>query len=345
MSSKITYIISMALILLSCSKHTSEDENIPYIDFVMEQAETKSIIDGTNLNTSGSKIILYDVHSMTSPSEEDQSEAGLVQYLEGEVLTCDGSGWNFNRRIPWTKRGTHQFIAHFSKNANDGGSTVPEGIPVGYLSTVDGESAQTLNVASEAKKWHLTKENQFDFMYANAYRDLIQKDYSPVPLPFKHLFAAVRFRVVNTGIESRNFEGFHLTGMSDSGCAVIEYNKNPNYSVSVTSGNQMEYDGAAVPLASGGGSVFVHAGQGKISENGYFLMWPQNASQYSNIKLNLQMSDKSLENTLLTSISSVNNWQAGYKYTYNINVGDDFIIFELVDVVDWIEDDLILEER
>ena len=44
-------------------------------------------------------------------------------------------------------------------------------------------------------------------------------------------------------------------------------------------------------------------------------------------------------------MATVNNWQSGYKYTYNINVGDDRIIFESVDVVDWINDDLILEER
>jgi hypothetical protein len=57
------------------------------------------------------------------------------------------------------------------------------------------------------------------------------------------------------------------------------------------------------------------------------------------------MSDREIKDRLLSEVANVNNWQAGYKYTYNINVGDNYIIFESVDVVDWITDDLILEER
>lgn len=328
----------MITLMVACSKSPSPQQPLPEIGFTLD-LDTKSAVDNSNLHVAGSQITVYDVHSRTSPSEEDQSEAGLVQYIDGKVLECDGAAWNFSPKIPWTKRGTHEFFAYYSRNAADGSSM--DGVTVGYESTVDGAAVQTFNLPS----WRLTPDNQFDFMYATALRDLIHQDYSPVPLPFRHLFAAVRFRLVNTSTANNTFQEFSLSGMSDTGAASIKTTGAPVItSQSITAGDQM-VSTVDKELLSGGGSMYIHAGVGKVTEDGYFLMWPHTADLYKNIKFTLKMSRKTIEGKALTEMATVNNWQSGYMYTYNINVGDDFIIFESVDVVDWINDDLILEER
>lgn len=330
-----------AILSVACSKTPSQEQELPVIAFTLDMPQVKSIVDPSNLHTSGSQITLFDVHSRTSPSEEDQSEAGLVQYIDGKKLTCDGSIWDFDSKIPWTKRGTHEFIAYYSKNAVDGSSVADD--VVTYESTADGASMHTLKIASSEDPWRLTLEDQFDFMYATAYRDLIHKDYSPVQLPFKHLFAAVRFRIVNTGTQARSLKSFTIKGMADKGYAEILTSGSPSITVQ-NGGNHMEVT-ATKALAANGGSLYVHSGTGKVAEDGYFLMWPHTAAYYANISFDLELSNMSRTDINLSDLSSVNNWQSGYRYTYNINVGDNFITFESVDVVEWINDDIILEER
>lgn len=332
---KETYIVFLIGFAAACSKNPAPETKLPEIGFTLD-LHTKATVDNSNLHTAGSQITVFDVHSRTSPSEEDQSEAGIVQYIDGKVLECDGSGWAFSPKIPWTKRGTHEFFAYYSKNGEDGSSV---GTTVGYESTVDGASSQTFKTSS----WQLTLDNQFDFMYATAFRDLIHNDYSPVPLPFKHLCAAIRFRIVNTSTTANTFEEFSITGMSDRATAEIKTSGTPVIVSSVTPGEQMKST-TKNELAANGGSMFVHANLGKVDDDGYFIMWPHNSSQYDGIRFSLEMSDREI-NRSLSEVANVTNWQAGYKYTYNINVGDNFIIFESVDVVDWITDDIILEER
>ena len=333
---KATYFVFMITLMVACSKSPSPQQPLPEIGFTLD-LDTKSAVDNSNLHVAGSQITVYDVHSRTSPSEEDQSEAGLVQYIDGEVLECDGAAWNFSPKIPWTKRGTHEFFAYYSKNGKDGSSV---GATVEYESTIDGASSQTFNILP----WQLTLDNQFDFMYATASRDLIHNDYSPVPLSFKHLCAAVRFKIVNTGTYANTFKEFSITGMSDSATAKIKTTGTPVIVSTVTQNAQMQV-ARENELAANGGGMFIHSNIGKVSSDGYFIMWPHSADQYDDIRFSLEMSDREIKDRLLSEVANVNNWQAGYKYTYNINVGDNFIIFESVDVVDWITDDLILEER
>lgn len=333
---KATYFVFMITLMVACSKSPSPQQPLPEIGFTLD-LDTKSAVDNSNLHVAGSQITVYDVHSRTSPSEEDQTEAGLVQYIDGEVLECDGAAWNFSPKIPWTKRGTHEFFAYYSKNGKDDSSV---GATVEYESTIDGASSQTFNILP----WQLTLDNQFDFMYATASRDLIHNDYSPVPLSFKHLCAAVRFKIVNTGTSANTFKEFSITGMSDSATAKIKTTGTPVIVSTVTQNAQMLVT-RENGLAANGGSMFIHSNIGKVSSDGYFIMWPHSADQYDDIRFSLKMYDREIKDRLLSEVANVNNWQAGYKYTYNINVGDNFIIFESVDVVDWITDDLILEER
>mgnify|MGYP003486101084 FL=1 len=133
---KPTYFIFLIVFAAACSKNPVPETMSPEIGFTLG-LQSKTTVDNSNLHTSGSQITIYDVHSRTSPSEEDQSEAGLVQYIDGRVLECNGSEWTFSPKIPWTKRGTHEFFAYYSKNGKDGSSV---GATVGYESSIDGAS-------------------------------------------------------------------------------------------------------------------------------------------------------------------------------------------------------------
>jgi hypothetical protein len=41
---------------------------------------------------------------------------------------------------------------------------------------------------------------------------------------------------------------------------------------------------------------------------------------------------------------TIKTWAAGNKYIYKIDISDNIISFDVIRVVDWINDDIILEE-
>ena len=98
-------------------------------------------------------------------------------------------------------------------------------------------------------------------------------------------------------------------------------------------------------------------GADKYGEDGFILIWPHTIADFSRATATLtyQMEtwhrrdgwewDNPVSVTFnLASKGDVNNWRAGRKYIYNINIHDNRISFS-VKVVPWIEDEIILDER
>ena len=54
--------------------------------------------------------------------------------------------------------------------------------------------------------------------------------------------------------------------------------------------------------------------------------------------------DKTIKLSGADSPYKVNNWAAGSVYKYYITVSDDKISLSVIRVIDWIDDDVILEE-
>ena len=100
--------------MVGCSRHTYEPD-VPNIGLDVDVAQTKALITPGNLNTSRSRMIVYDVH---------QGEKGLDQYMDDQYLEYRNAQWNFTAsaggnviQIPWTKKGIHNFFAYNTYDA------------------------------------------------------------------------------------------------------------------------------------------------------------------------------------------------------------------------------------
>lgn len=356
-------VLTVAVLMSGCSRSTIDEvERDPSIAFRVDMPEAKSLISPSNLNTPGNTMVVYDVHTRTSPTEADQSGAGLFQYLDGQSLKCiDGGGnWSFVDEedkvidIPWTKRGTHSFFAHNTYDAS-AGQNLP--VDVTYLSFEDDaalyptEKDQQLSLSS----WTITPENQFDFIYASAERDVMTSTdpaerYAPVQMSFSHLFASVVFRVLVTSSETVTLTSFSLDNMFNEGEATISFNGNVSLDLSRYGTNADFYrNNMAEPIETGE-SFLVHAGRGKIGIDGAFLIWPHSRAQFADVSMSISYKVGSSDEThtvqgKLNELFVVNNWAAGSRYTYTITIADEYVVYDVVEVVDWINNDVEIEER
>lgn len=356
-------VLLVAALMSGCSRSTIDEvERDPSIAFRVDMPEAKSLIAPSNINTPGNRMKVYDVHTRTSPTEADQSGAGLFQYLDGQYLECtDGGGnWSFidgegnTIDIPWTKRGTHSFFAHNTYDAS-----ADQNLPVGvtYLSFEDDpalyltEKDQHLSLSS----WTITPENQFDFIYASAERDVMTSTdpaerYAPVQMSFSHLFASVVFRVLVTSSETVTLTSFSLDNMYNKGVATISFNGNVSLDLSYDGTNADFYRNNMDEQIKTGESFLVHAGRGKIGIDGAFLIWPHSRAQFADVSMSISYKLGSSDEIhtvqgKLNELFVVNNWAAGSRYTYTITIADEYVVYDVVEVVDWINNDVEIEER
>ena len=325
--------------MVGCSRHTY-DPDVPNIGLDMDMAQTKALITPGNLNTSGSRMIVYDVH---------QKDNGLDQYMDDQYMEYRDGQWNFTKtaggeviQIPWTKKGVHNFFAY---NTYDAAASKTLPVTVGYTSFEDNSSytakQQYLQIPSYGN-WTLTKDNQFDFIYASATRDVATGGYAPVPMEFKHLFAAVTVEVKNVSSANLTLNRLSFSNIKTSGNASIPFQGNVNYTLAASSGTGLFPENPRQTIARGG-SCSLYASYG---EGGAFLIWPHSASDLTNatIELGYDQNGSKTATVKLADNSVIKTWTAGNKYIYKIDISDNTISFDVIRVVDWINDDIILEE-
>lgn len=361
----IIYILLSAALVSGCSRNIVDDSMAePTISVNVEMLESKSLISPSNINTIGNTISVYDVHTKTSPTEADQSGSGLVQYLDGQILEyknvegvpvwtfVDGDGSSID--IPWTKRGTHNFFAH---NTYDASSQTAIPVSVNYLSFEDDPAAyptekqQSLSLAS----WSITPQNQFDFVYASAERDMITSTdpsvrYAPVQMNFTHLFASVAFRILVTSSESITLKSFSIDNLYNTGQATINFDGTVDLVLSRTGTNSDFYRQNLNQLLASGKSLFVHSDIDKIGPDGAFLIWPHSRTNFADVSIYISYTvgknNKPYTATgKLCELFSVNNWTAGSRYTYTITIADEYVAYDVAEVIDWINNDVDIEER
>lgn len=326
--------------MVGCSRHTY-DPDVPNIGLDMDMAQTKALITPGNLNTSGSRMIVYDVH---------QKENGLDQYMDDQYMEYRDGQWSFTKsaggeviQIPWTKKGVHNFFAY---NTYDAAASETLPVTVGYTSFEDNSSytakQQYLKIPSVGN-WTLTKDNQFDFIYASATRDVATGGYAPVPMEFKHLFAAVTVEVKNVSSAELTLNSLSFSNIKTSGNANVPFQGNVSYTLAASSGTGLFPENPGQTIARGGScSVYTSYGEG-----GAFLIWPHSAPDLVNATIELtyrQGSSNSTASVNLAENPTIKTWAAGNKYIYKIDISDNIISFDVIRVVDWINDDIILEE-
>lgn len=308
------------------------------IAFDVSMEQTKALISPANLNTEGNRFMIYDVHT---------SEKGLDQYIKDQYLQYTQGQWNFVKsstdatvvRIPWTKKGTHDFLAY---NVHD--ASADKSIPVEVLyNTYSTAKQQSLRVP-ETGDWTLAKDNQFDFIYGSATRNVETDGYAPLPMNFKHLFAAVAVEVRNASTQQLKLSGLSFSNIKDKGNAVVNYDGTVQYTLSASGADGLFAAIDNEVTISVGGSITLYDGIGQA-----FLIWPHSVSDLANASITVSYKLGSDINTTTKTISltenyTVKTWLVGNKYKYLIAVTDDNISLDVMRVVEWINDDVILEE-
>ena len=331
-------MICVTSLLAGCTKSgLLPNEEMPYIALDMMMDQTKALITQANLNTSGSRFAVYDMHT---------SAEGPKQYLENQNLELRDGTWSFTQtdggniiQIPWTKTGTHDFIAYNTHDAAAGKS-----LPVKVLYSPSDISAkqQSIRVPSQ-DTWTLNLENQFDFIYGSATRNIETDGYTALPISFKHLFAAIAVEVRNAATQNLTITSLSFNNIKDRGYAEINYNGNVSYSLSASQASSLFQQTYSGTVSAGGLAVLYSSlGAGQA-----FLIWPHSAADLADasIYIKYKLGNTTTEKTIkLTENFTVKTWNAGNKYKYQIGITDNNISFDVIRVVDWINDDVILEE-
>ena len=320
--------------------------------------ESKSQFEPDNINTDGNSIMVYDIHT---------TDTGSDIYIDGSEAVYDGTDWKYNPVKYWTHTGTHSFTAYSYYNSTD------------EVYAPDAAYSRT-DESIVIPEYTITADNQFDFMYAYETRSMNEQNpYRPVELDMQHLFAAVQFNVVNTayinehdndGVRNIRFISFSLGGIHDTGSATITPDASPTITLGSSSSSSSLFSRSrtavenvilehnqAYNVYSSLNNGSEENGADKYGEDGFILIWPHTIADFSRATATLtyQMEtwhrrdgwewDNPVSVTFnLASKGDVNNWRAGRKYIYNINIHDNRISFS-VKVVPWIEDEIILDER
>lgn len=327
--------IIIGLILLvaaSCHKQGGEEHAPDFIKLDAEVTVTKALIESSSdLKKSGNELTMYDIHTKT--------DGTLFQYMDNQKVRYDGSKWSFvGGDIPWTKQGFHHFLAYVSKYGGQDISST--GMTVGYV-PAEGKFAEDHMIRIPAEgKFTVTPSLGYDFMYASAVRNVVMQGTGTVQLPMKHLFAAVTFQILNMSNNQMTINSFELKGMRTTGSAEIEHGAYPVISLdSPPSDSGFKVENVSVDKDMGS-TYKLHGGD--------LLVWPHISDFYSELRFRLQYTlgtgrpANPVELKLTTANSEVISWDAGCRYIYTITISDN-ILFDVVKVVDWINDDVILQ--
>lgn len=345
-------VIAALLLMTGCTKTVQEEQEAgAFIRLDMSVPESRTLVSQDNMRSQ--TIMLYDVHNRTGGANA-AAVPELEQYLDAQEVVYD-DGWRFVSRdqadayvdIPWTKRGTHNFLAY---NLKDGDTEVPVTVTYSNHGLV-AETEQSLLVGSQTDQWTLGPDTQFDFMYAWAARDVAVQGYVPVSLGFRHAFAAVTFEIKNISSERKTVKDFYLTGLKDKGYMTLRYGSvQAEYVISSDDASSPQFQVSDDHALEPGESLVVLRGLGRIGDDGTMLVWPHVNADFRSVNLSITYRgpgrwDRDETEVLeLYSQFGVKNWAAGYRYNYLISIADDKVVMDVVKVVDWLTDEIILED-
>lgn len=321
------------------------------------EVASKSIVSTPDgLNRQGNKLRVYDKHTIGTNSS---------LYINGLDYVYGNAGWESTPQKYWTKQGLHEFTVYNSFMTAE---------TFGGNATAQGKDAPSVTYNYDTKalhidSWHLSPDNQYDFMYAHATRDMSQPNpYAPVSLQMKHLLCAVQINITDliqkvSANEHDNktieFTNIQIKNFRDRATQIdIPYSGEPSITLDMRTATiypepdvknkKLEY---AVPHN-------IYAGT-KFGSDGCLLFFPHQKTEFQTISAELKYDEitwrwslfggwKEQRSHKISVINfaekgTANNWRAGYKYIYNFYIQDREIKFE-VTVVPWITDDVIIDE-
>lgn len=328
--------LAVTLSAVGCSKSAIEEEKGIPMAFGAEEAvtESRTLLDGTSVNQSGNQLTVYDRYTPES--------GNVVTYMDGTVVTCNGTEWIYSPIKYWTETGTHSFMAYLSKYKD-----IELGKTANYPTVTYSDDTETLNVGSDTSPWEITTENQFDFMYACHTRYMGELNpHRPVELQLNHLLCAVQFNVVNLiPAEEVLLNSFFLQGVYNKGYASIM--KDQSVVININDNEKKYFMFAPIDaLKLGFNNPFnVFSGMNSVGVDGYVLLWPHEETEFAGINMVISYKNgtSNVGKVVFLSEGEIKKWRAGQRYIYNFYIEDNRISFE-VKVVPWVEDDVIIEE-
>lgn len=353
--------------------------SIPRISFSPSASGmSKALLTPDNFAVEGTQIKVNDLYTthedIWSVAGEAKNEF-IETYIDDKIaeyypdIADDGSvsQWNFKngeayKDYYWTPTGTHYFSAYTWKYNNG-----VKDICLSDCLTCN-ESAASDNTESDnptfsdgltynprlstltIKNWELTQDTQFDFCYAVHERSMSgQNPYRPVELQMQHLFAAIQFNVVNLILDEKiELNSVSVSGLSNNGCVTI-LEDGALYDMATDTGigkgylspswSSLEYNKPHNAFAYQGAT-----GDSKIGEDGCILVWPHDSDKLKKAQARIETSWTDEKVFGLFIEDRIEQWQAGRKYVYTIEIADNRISFNAV-VVPWVTDDVTLEDR
>lgn len=371
MTEKNLILILSVLIMftgLSCSRTEVETSNpgggeVP-ISFSAGVEDTKALFTPENFSRSGHKIAVFDVldgSQLYMGSIDGNGKGAGVEY------ECKGDPyWDADGTYYWTPTGVHDFFAYSTYYAraddNDKNAEYPE----------ERISFSSEPYSLKISDWELSIDEQFDFLYATHSRSMSEPDpHRPVELQFQHLLSAVGVSFRNVSPVEYTVTDWYFRGISNTGTAVIPFGTGtPVITLSPAQDGPLfedvDLDGEIQrkKIGQGDGLYYPYRGAGIVGDSEYILVWPHSFDELKGAVFHFvyypgaQIGDGTaadLENQEGKQVIElkmggddcdfdVNEWMPGTKYMYNITISDSKIYFD-VEIVPWIVDDVILDER
>ena len=344
-----TALLLSVSILASCSKSSGIEEpvvpqepeqptaTLPNITF--GKAVTKAMMDNADLHYNGNKIQVYDLLSNFTGTITGWT--GNDPYIEDEIEYNGETVWKYvsNGIYPWTATGTHKFFGWltYDKAANLNVTSLVTPTLSGTTLTVP---AITFN----------TGTTQFDFMYSDMVeRDAASKNYSVVPLNFKHLFTAISVEVESKTDTKVNLKTISFEGLKNKNNATIAFAETSTPTLGTSSVSGSFFTATGLPMELNEDDVYnPFTGQKNPSARTYYMLWPQSQDDVSPTNLETNQSRIDLGYTHLSTDSMIvvtydlwvvdhyeqhatrmkfpkMAWEAGKKYHFTIQFSDKLI--------------------
>ena len=369
----ITIALSSVIVILtglSCSRTEVESTGIAGwdipISFSAGVEETKSLFTRENFSRAGHKIAVFDVfdgEQLYMGSIDGQGKGTPVIYTSSPETS---PYWSTDGNYFWTPSGTHNFFAYSTYYAkaddNDKNAEYPE----------ERISFSSEPYSLKISDWALSIDEQFDFLYATHSRSMSEPDpHRPVELQFQHLLSAVGVSFRNVSPVEYTVTDWYFRGISNTGTAVIPFGTGtPVITLSPAQDGHLFDDVDSegkiqrVKIGQGDGLYYPYRGAGIVGDSEYILVWPHSFDELKGAVFHFvyypgaQIGDGTAEDLEKQEGKQdielkmggddcdfdVNEWKPGTKYMYNITISDSKIYFD-VEIVPWIVDDVILDER
>ena len=328
----------------------------------VDENQSKGIFTPENFSRPGHEIAVLDI------LDDGTFHIGGVN-VGGEVAPAiytsqDPSSpyWSDGKTYYWTPSGVHNFFAYATKyaksndpelNDEDIGLSDMEG---GYSFEKDGDTYSMI-----LEDWVIDVDKQFDLIYARHSRNMNEANpFRNVELEFHHLFAAVGFRFINiTNTRKYTVTNWHFTNLKNKATrvAIPLTDNGSDISMELSSDGEQQLDCPTkdgyqrTDIYNDKGPVSIYTDEGYIGMSEHFLIWPHSYEDLKNVKFHFEYYPSNGSHIPVTLNMGgddcdfdINRWEAGTKYMYNITISDNKIYWD-VNIVPWITDDVILDER